>query len=243
MVFYERALHGGGIGVLTLSPGATAADAGKRPIYDVLRREIVTLRLRPGERLSENELASRFGTSRAPVREALIRLVEDGLIEVRPQRGSFVSRLSLRAMERARFVREALEVAIIRRAAEQGISDKAREQLEQAIAAQKKAAGDPDLFTRRDDQFHRGLAEAAGLSSVWDVIEREKAQFDRLRYLSLPASTPVDLLIRQHLTILSATLSRKPAAAEKAVRVHMREVLRIAADLASAHQELFAFDT
>ena len=236
-------MHGGRTGVLTPSPGATAADAVRRPIYDVLRREIVTLRLRPGERLSENELASRFGTSRAPVREALIRLVEDGLIEVRPQRGSFVSRLSIRAMERARFVREALEVAIIRRAAEQGIPDEARVRLEQAIVAQEEAAGDPDLFTRRDDQFHCGLAEAAGLSSVWEVIEREKAQFDRLRYLSLPDSTPVDLLIRQHLTILSATLSRKPADAEKAVRVHMREVLRIAADLASAHQELFAFDT
>ena len=73
--------------------------------------EIISLRLRPGEKLSESDLAARFGTSRAPVREALIRLVEDGLIDVRPQRGSFVSRISLRAMERARFVREALEVA------------------------------------------------------------------------------------------------------------------------------------
>ena len=177
------------------------------------------------------------------MRDALIRLVEDGLIEVLPQRGSFVSRLSLRAMERARFVREALEVAIVRRAAEQGITDAARQHLEQAITAQGKAGGDPDLFTQRYDQFHHGLAEAAGLSAVWDVIEREKAQFDRLRYLSLPASTPVDLLIRQHQTILGAVLSRKPAAAGKAVRVHMREVLRIAADLASAHRELLAFET
>ena len=76
-----------------------------------------------------------------------------------------------------------------------------------------------------------------------DVTEREKAQFDRLRYLSLPASTPVDLLIRQHQAILAAVLSRKPAVAEKAVRVHMREVLRITANLASAHRELFAFET
>ena len=226
-----------------MPPGATVADAVPRPIHAVLRREIVTLKLRPGERLSENELAARFGTSRAPVREALIRLAEDGLIEVRPQRGSFVSRLSLRAMERARFVREALEVAIIRRAAEQGIAEAARDGLEQAIAAQEQAGGDPDLFTQRDDLFHHGLAEAAGLSSVWDVIEREKAQFDRLRYLSLPASTPVDLLIRQHRAILAATLSRKPAAAETAVRVHMREVLRIAAELAATHRELFAFHT
>ena len=227
---------------MSAPPFPDSADGARRSIYDVLRREIVSLQLRPAERLSENDLAARFGTSRAPVREALIRLVEDGLIEVRPQRGSYVSRISLRAMERARFVREALEVAIIRRAAEQGIPDAARTRLEQAIADQEEAAADPGLFTRRDDLFHHGLADAAGLSSVWDVIEREKAQFDRLRFLSLPAATPVGLLIGQHRAILRAALSRKPAAAEAAVRVHMREVLRIADGLAAAHPELFLSD-
>ena len=93
-----------------------------RSILSEIKKDIITLRLKPGEKLSENELALRFGTSRAPVREALIRLVEEGLIEVLPQRGSFVSRISLGAMQRARFVREALEVAIVRRAAQRGLS-------------------------------------------------------------------------------------------------------------------------
>ena len=118
-----------------------------RSIYSVLRQDIVALRLMPGEKLSENELAVRFGTSRAPVREALIRLVDDGLIEVRPQRGSFVTRISLRAMERARLVREALEVAIIRRAAEKGISATARANIERAIAGQTKARDNAEQFT------------------------------------------------------------------------------------------------
>ena len=222
---------------------APVAAQTQRPIYGLLRHEIVTLRLRPGARLSENDLAARFGTSRAPVREALIRLVEDGLIEVRPQRGSFVSRISLRAMERARFVREALEVAIIRRAAEQGISGPAHARLEQAIAGQLDARNDPERFTERDDAFHRGLAEAASLGSVWDVIEREKAQFDRVRYLSLPANTPIDALVRQHRAILSAASGRRPVAAERAVRAHMREVLRIADGLASLHPDLIMSDT
>ena len=211
-------------------------------IYNLLRHDIVMLRLRPGARLSENDLASRFGTSRAPVREALIRLVEDGLIEVRPQRGSFVSRISLRAMERARFVREALEAAIIRRAAEQGISAAIRTELEAAIEAQQAAEADPERFTQQDDRFHRGFAEGAGLGSVWDVIEREKAQFDRVRYLSLPATTPVDVLIAQHRGILNDVLGRRPAAAEQALREHLREVLRIADDLASRHPDLILAD-
>lgn len=218
------------------------ADATPASIYRLLRHEIVNLRLRPGERLSENELAARFGTSRAPVREALIRLVEDGLIEVRPQRGSFVSRISLRAMERARFVREALEAAIVRRAAQEGISAAARAELEAAIGAQRKAADDPGRFTEQDDRFHRGLAEAAGLGNVWDVIEREKAQFDRIRYLSLPATTPVDVLIRQHRAILEGVVEGRAAAAERELRKHLQEVLRITDGLAVRHQDLIAPD-
>src|SRR6266478_3271447 len=121
------------------SPTAVAHPPNARSIYATLRQDIVTLRLMPGEKLSENELAMRFGTSRAPVREALIRLVDDGLIDVQPQRGSFVSRISLRAMERARFVREALEVAIISQAAERGISAEIHARIEASLVAQQEA--------------------------------------------------------------------------------------------------------
>jgi DNA-binding GntR family transcriptional regulator len=225
-------------------PGGSGAEhPTMRSIYALLRSDIVTLRLRPGERLSENELALRFGTSRAPVREALIRLVEDGLIDVRPQRGSFVSRISLQAMERARFVREALEVAIIRRAAERGIPEATHAQSEAAIEGQLAARDDPEAFTRLDDMFHRSFAEATSLVGVWAIIEREKAQFDRIRFLSLPAVTPVDVLIEQHRAILNAVLDRQPDAAEKAVRTHMSEVLRITDGLALLHPDLIVADS
>ena len=213
-----------------------------RSIHDTLRQDIVALRLMPGEKLSENELALRFGTSRAPVREALIRLVDDGLIEVRPQRGSFVTRISLRAMERARLVREALEVVIIRRAAERGISAEVRAQLDAAIKGQAAARNDPERFTEFDDVFHRGFAESTGLDGVWIIIEREKAQFDRIRFLSLPAVTPVYVLIEQHKAILNAVLDRNAEAAEQAVRSHLSEVLQIADELAQRHPNLIVAD-
>lgn len=214
----------------------------RRTIHEILRRDIVALRLRPGERLSENELAARFGTSRGPVREALIRLVEDGLIEVLPQRGSFVSRIALSAMERARFVREALEVAIVRRAAERGIPPATRALAEDLLGEQAECRDDPERFTESDDRFHRAFAEGTGLASVWAIIEREKAQFDRIRYLSLPAVTPVDVLIGQHRAILAAVLARDPAAAEEAMRGHMAEVLKVARDLARRHPDLIQAD-
>jgi GntR family transcriptional regulator, rspAB operon transcriptional repressor len=220
------------------SPDASTA----RSIYGLLRQDIVTLRLRPGEKLSENELATRFGTSRAPIREALIRLVDDGLIDVRPQRGSYVSRISLQAMERARFVREALEVAIIRRAAEHGISYAGQHAAEAAIAGQAEASADPERFTRLDDLFHRSFAEGTSLVGVWAVIEREKVQFDRIRFLSLPGVTPVDVLIEQHRQILAAVVERDFRAAERAIRKHMSEVLRITRDLAQRYPDLIVRD-
>jgi DNA-binding GntR family transcriptional regulator len=217
-------------------PAANGPSA--RSIYDVLRQDIVTLRLKPGARLSENELAGRFGTSRAPAREALIRLVDDGLIEVRPQRGSFVSRISLPAMERARFVREALEVAIIRRAAEQGLPPAAQAQCAAALQGQAQSRDDVEAFTAYDDMFHRSFAEGAELAGVWSIIEREKVQFDRVRILSLPAVTPVDVLIGQHQAILHAVIDRQPGAAEATIRTHLSEVLKIADDLAQRYPDL-----
>lgn len=213
-----------------------------REIYAAIRRDIVRLQLRPGARLSENELAERFGISRTPVREALIRLVEDGLIEVLPQRGSFVRRISLQAVRQARFVRQALEIAIVREAAERGLAGQYLENARAHIAAQEAAAGDPAAFTEADDAFHRNFAEAIGLGDVWLVVEREKVQFDRIRFLTLPAITPVPVLVAQHRAILAAIEQRDPAAAEVAMRRHLSEVLTVTDNLAANHPELIVDD-
>ena len=213
-----------------------------RGIYGQIRRDIVLLQLRPGTRLSENELALRFGTSRAPVREALIRLAAEGLIEVLPQRGSFVTRISLSAMERAWFVREALEVAVVRRAAERGLSAEATEQVNAVITEQENARADPERFTMKDDAFHRLLADDIGIGQIWAVLEREKAQLDRIRFLSLPAATPVDTLIAQHRAIVVAIARRDANAAEAAMRTHLSEIHKIVHALAAAHPDLISKD-
>lgn len=226
----------------SMERGAAGVQPSMRQIHALLRQDIVALRLRPGARLSENELALRFGTSRAPVREALIRLGEEGLIEVQPQRGSFVSRIVLSAMERARFVRDALERAAVRRAAGQAASPDFLREAREAIARQEAAAADPEAFTEADDAFHRLLAEASGIAQLWAVIEREKAQFDRVRFLSLPRATPVPVLIAQHRAILAAVAAGDAAAAEAAMAAHMAEVLKITRTLAAEHPDLIVDD-
>jgi DNA-binding GntR family transcriptional regulator len=139
-------------------------------------------------------------------------------------------------------VREALEIAIIRRAAELGVSAAVRHHAEAALVAQQRSRGEPERFIHFDDLFHRAFADGTDLAGVWAIIEREKVQFDRLRFLSLPAATPVDVLIAQHRAILSAVLDRKPAAAEQAMHKHLSEVLKIAPDLAAQHPDLILAD-
>ena len=213
-----------------------------RAIHAKLRHELVTLRLPPATRLSENELALRFGTSRAPVREALIRLADEGFIDILPQRGSFVSRISIGAMRRARFVREAIEISVVRQAATDGLSKAVRSDIDRAIADQIAARDDAEKFTLADDAFHRSLVEGIGIAQLWSVLEREKAQFDRVRFLSLPHTTPVEVLVEQHKAIVSAIDARKPDAAADAMHAHMSEVLKITNTLVSRHPDFIVDD-
>jgi GntR family transcriptional regulator, rspAB operon transcriptional repressor len=223
--------------LIAFDPPTATAPHSMGSLYTVLRLDIVRLVLKPGQQLSENEIALRFGTSRAPVREAFIRLAEEGLIEVRPQRGSFVTRISIAAMQRARFVREAVEVSVVRRAAEVGLSARMIETVEKTIFDQE-AAADASSFTVADDGFHRALVDAIGIRQLWAVLEREKVQFDRVRFLSIGAATPVDVLVRQHRAILNAIRRQDPAAAEAAMHEHMAEVLTATRTLLALHPDL-----
>lgn len=102
--------------------------------------------------------------------------------------------------------------------------------------------GDPERFTQFDDAFRRSFAQGTSLDGVWGIIVREKVQFDRVRYLSLPAVTPVDVLIEQHRSILQAVVDRVPDTAEGAIRTHMSEVLRITEGLAQRYSDLIVAD-
>ena len=209
-----------------------------RTIHGDLRRRIIVLDLMPGSRLSENELAEHYGTSRAPVREALIRLGEEGFIDVRPQRGSFVSRISLAAVARARFVREAIEAAAARRAAEIGASTALLNRARALIVEQRHFADDARGFIAADESFHRLLAEASGIAGLWAAIEREKAQLDRVRFLSLPEAPRHSPIIEQHEDILDAIEARDPDTAEAAMRRHLSQVLAVLPALATARPDL-----
>lgn len=221
-----------------LDPNAAVPMA--RRIVGRLRHAIVTMRIKPGEKLSEQEVADRFGVSRQPVREAFIKLAEAGLLRVLPQRGTMVVKISIAAVEDARFVREAIECAVAREAARRRDAD-TLERLAANIAATAEvvAAGDHERIFDLDEAFHATLAAAAGRPAAWRVVEDQKVQMDRVRYLDLGDSIPARTVLAQHRAIYAALAAGDGAAAEAAMRAHLQEILVSLPRLAARWPGLF----
>lgn len=189
-------------------------------IHDRLRHLIVTLELLPGQPLVERQLCETFGVSRTPLREAILRLAEHGLVTVAPQHGTFVSVISPRAVRLAHFLRENLELPVIRRLASLPVRnlDGAREiLLEQKILA---ARNDQAGFILLDDRFHRALFDAAGLPEIWDVIHAKKGHLDRVRFLQ-GNMRGVTVPLTQHEALLDAIARGTVAETERLLREHL----------------------
>ncbi|SDG46007.1 DNA-binding transcriptional regulator, GntR family [Onishia taeanensis] len=216
-------------------------DSVRQRLYWVLRQSIIRMVLAPGQAVSEKELADTFSVSRQPVREAFIRLSEAGLVEVRPQRGTYVVKISQQAVLEARFVREAVEVAVAREAASRGLDRHVLAELRELIERQRRCLepANHDRFFLLDEAFHRTLSLGVGQQAAWKVTEEVKAQLDRVRYLSIPASTPIDKLIEQHVSIIDAIESRDVEAAAEAMSIHQCEILQSLPDLVHRFPEMF----
>lgn len=209
-------------------------------VYVALRDAIVRGRLEPGQRLSENVLASEMGISRTPIREGLSLLREDRLVETVPQLGSFVARVNPTAIGDAQFIREALECAAIRLTAQvAGEADIA--ELEDNLQGQDRAReeGDLDAFYLLDDSFHRRLCDLSGHVTVWTVSERAKAHLNRIRRLSLGMPNYLEEMIAEHHQVLDAVAANDPDQAESHLRAHLRTVLREVPRMRAEHPDYF----
>jgi DNA-binding GntR family transcriptional regulator len=217
-----------------------ASDTAAQQIQHALRRAIVTLELPPGARLSENEVALRFGVSRQPAREAMIALAKLGLVRVVPQRGTVVVKISARQVMQVRFIREALETAIVRQACTR-FDPMFRSSIDTIIAAQRKAALDNDFaaFQEHDERFHAALAAGADAELAWQSVIDIKCHMDRVCHLTLLNQKTVLGLIDQHKAILAAIDAGNADAADRAMRHHLTEVLRSLPKVLADRADLF----
>jgi DNA-binding GntR family transcriptional regulator len=194
-------------------------------IFESLRDAIVSMELPPGAPLAEKALTLRFGVSRTPLREALIRLAEIGLVDVFPQSGTFVSRIAVAAIPEAVAIRQALERATVERAIETATAaDIAK--LDDILARQRFFAGRRDTrsFHESDEAFHETIALIAGYPGAWRILKQVKVLIDRVRRLTLPVPGRMNKVIGEHLIIRDAIARRDSPAACAAMQDHLNAV-------------------
>lgn len=221
--------------IVEFLPGAAVGPQ----VHRLLRDRIVRGALMPGTRISETELAAEYAVSRQPVREAFIKLAEENLLEIRPQRGTFVRKISLPAVFSAQFVREAVESDIVRILAADPSSDLIA-RLEGLLHDQLATADDPDPtdFVALDETFHRAMAEAIGQAPAADILEGLKIQLNRVRHLTARQFSRQEV-IEQHRAIVDALRARDPERASAVMRTHLQKILNDLPTIVEAMPECF----
>lgn len=210
-------------------------------IHAWLRQAILEVQLVPGAALAETEIAERFGTSRTPVREALLRLADERLIEIRPQRGTYVARMALARIEEALFVREAVECAVLRRVVERADRAQVARALTAVVDLQEAAIAGAELAAAMDAdaRFHRALVEASGLPGVWQVVAQARDLHHRIRAIALPELGSARQAIADHRAIVRAVRSGTVEAAEARLSAHLARNLALARTIAQRHPDYF----
>ena len=210
-------------------------------VYDYLYQEIVTVRLLPGAKISEAEIAKNFGISRQPVRDAFARLGNDGLLLVQPQKATEVKKFSERTIARARFVRAAIEVEVLRKAATNW-DGSMLDEITENVAQQETvvARDDADGFHELDYEFHKLMCQAAKAECVVDAISENKMQVDRLCVLSLLNQDAMTALLQDHRDILDQLQAGDADAVEATIRRHLSRLDKTIQTVRSAHGDYFA---
>lgn len=237
-------------GLLTLGGArlAKAVQSERRTsatvIYEALYKSISRMELRPGEPLQEKMLTEHFGVSRTPLREALLRLQGDGLVDLMPQAGTFVSRIPIAAIREAIIIRRGLEEIAISRLAE--VADKKDiARLDIAIAQQRLSASISDTsgFHDADETFHETIALSAGFSMLWPMVKQMKVHLDRLRVLSLPIEGRMDVTIEEHQRIRDALARNDVEGAKAAMHDHLGVMVPYIDELSASYPDYFIKST
>lgn len=191
-------------------------------VYELLRRAIILLEIEPGAALVEKDICAELSISRTPVREAVLRLAEEGLVNVIPHSGTYVSRISLPVAEEGFTIRRALEIESVRRAATR-YTDEGGAVLSATIERMRElvSTGQLDLYLDEDDAFHAGIARMSGMPRIWKFITMAKVHLDRMRQLSAPVPGHLGMVTEQHAAILAAIAAGKADQAELAMRIHL----------------------
>jgi DNA-binding GntR family transcriptional regulator len=214
--------------IRSLDPARQAAAQ----VFERLRDRILSLALPPGTVLSRADLQRQFGVSSTPLRDALMRLQEEGLVDVFPQAATIVSLIDVPLARQAQFLRRAIEQEAVRVLAERPDAHLV-ERLRSLISEQRALArrGELERFNGADQDFHKLIYDAAGIPDLWLLVRRRSGHIDRIRRLHLPMKGKAAQIVRDHEAIVGALAQGKPVRAVDALRDHLSRSLAYSDEL------------
>lgn len=179
-------------------------------LYKELRERIIKGEFKPGQKISMRKITERYGCSKTPIREAFLRLNQEGLMNILPQRGSVVSKIDLDLVAEGRFVRENIEKALVKKII-YDIETDYKLKMETNLVMQyffvKKKAYQ-NLYVL-DEEFHRILFEVCNKIRTWNVLRQMYGQFDRSKMLTLASNQHWEMIVYQHKKLYACIIDQK----------------------------------
>ena len=192
--------------------------------HTVIRKNIIDFHLKPGQTVSEAELAAALDVSRTPVREAFIRLAEEGVMEIHPQRGSVISLIDLDQAREAHFVRQVLEKAIMGEACK-SFPEASLIDLRANTERQRQCNGEKNhhRMLALDNAFHEIIYSGCNKRRTWLQLKKNAYNLDRLRMLYLSSSFSWDELIDEHNQLIGLIADKNTEKVNGLVERHIRK--------------------
>lgn len=217
------------------SQGSAAAR-----VYSGIRAQIISLELEPYSNLVRTEIAEAYGVSQSPIREAIHRLEQEGLVVSYPQSRTVVAKIDVDHARETQFLRMAIELEVARSLAKMAEPDLLRP-ARRVLAMQKLAGEDKDIgeFTALDRLFHLSLVEPVGVVALYHLVAGRSGHIDRLRRLNLPDPGKMVSVLQHHADILDAIEAGDLVATEQAVRTHLSGTLAAVPQIMEQYPQYF----
>ncbi|MGL5023628.1 MAG: GntR family transcriptional regulator [Cetobacterium sp.] len=199
-------------------------ETAKEHAYRTLKEKIMNLELEPGQSISESEIAEWFSLSRTPVREILMKLKDEHLIEVIPQKGTYVSLINLDLVREGTFVRSVLESEVLKLACN-GIEDDFKKKLDMNIFQYEYIVDEENSKAEKhhlDKRFHEIIFDSVGMSNIWESIQKLSTHYNRVRVLSEIQSTDRHIL-EEHKRIIEIITNKEYDKVEEIIETHIKK--------------------
>jgi DNA-binding GntR family transcriptional regulator len=209
-------------------------------VHSILHHLIVHCVLPPGSPIREKDLSEQMEVSRTPIREAMLQLEKEGLVEIYPQSGTRISKISMEEVRESHFIREAMESATVRFVALKGDSE-LHKQLNTRLQEFNDALGtaEKDLLFELDELFHKTIAEFRFQNRLWKITNIAKSHMDRVRHLTLPLPKRIHEIADEHQRVADCIIQHQPDEAVKAIQDHLSVIFSDIERIRAEHSEYF----